>query len=114
MAQAKAVKADSAVKVEVPISKAALKAQLRYHTLEARKKAILAEMADNRAVMDAQLDAEHADVLTYKGVAVVERVQTTGAQVVDIASILKYFPAAAKYVTRKAAGTRFDAKKRAY
>lgn len=98
----------------VPISKAGLLAQRRYHRNKAKIKELQSQCAEDQKLLEDEAEEKNAKVLTYKGVPAVAIVDTTSTEN-DYKGLWKKYPQIqAAFVSEfqtKTPSTRFDAKK---
>lgn len=98
----------------VPISKEGLQKQRRYHRIQTLKKELEAEAEAIKEFHEAEMKAQGAKALSYKGVVAVEMVDTTATKN-DYKGLWKKYPEImATFVSdfqTKTPSTRYDAKK---
>lgn len=93
-----------------PISEEGLELQRRYHELSALMAPYKAEQDAIKELLLGEMAAKHARILTYKGVPVAEKINTTRTKT-DLPGILAKYPEVEAMFVSQVPGTRFDAKK---
>jgi hypothetical protein len=98
----------------VPISRESLLKQRRYHKVQAMIKKLNAELDEIKTFHKAEMEAQNAKALSYKGVVAVELVDTTETKSNYKGLFAKYPEIQAVFVSdfqTKTPTTRYDAKK---